>query len=119
MTGPRRAATSRAGAGWLGDRLLRGLLALGAMTTGVAAPGWWRERGEHWWQGAAPARRTGPRPAGGGAGGGPGALDDPRLLRRLRSLRGSQDLARLTEAARGHADAAPHWHPERRSAGGG
>lgn len=100
------------------DRLLRSLLALGTMATGVAAPGWWKARGEHWWEGAAPTKGSGPRSLIAAARVEPGGLDDPRVVRNLRALRGSQDLPRLAETAESYADAAPYWHPERRPASG-
>lgn len=112
------AALGRSAVRLVADRVLRGLLALGAMATGVAAPGWWRARGEHWWEGASPAQDSGPRAALAKSRVEPGALNDPEVLRRLRTLRGSQDLP-PHGAARACADAAPAWHPERRRADGG
>lgn len=101
------------------DRVLRGLLALGVMTTGIMAPGWLRERGERWWEGAAPAAKDPePRPPAVVAPTEPSALGDPGLLRELRSLRGSQDLPALDETTAAYGDPAPHWHPERRPANG-
>lgn len=108
----------RATARFLGDRVLRVLLTLGSMTIGGATPDWWKSRGEHWWEGAAPPKGSGPRSVIAAARVEPGALDDPGVLRKMRSLRGSQDLPRLAETGETHADAAPYWHPERRPAGG-
>jgi hypothetical protein len=118
MSVPNWRAAGRAALRFLGDRVLRGLLTLGSISTGVASPGWWQARGEHWWQGAAPAGGDGPRAVAAAARTEPGALDDPGVLRRMRSLRGSQDLPRLGDPAGTYADAAPHWHPESRAAGG-
>jgi hypothetical protein len=119
MPVPNWSALARSALGLLGDRLMRGLLALGAMTTGVSAPGWLKVHGEHWWEGAAPAEGTGPRAVIAAARTEPGALDDPCVLRNLRALRGSQDLPLLGEACDTYTDAAPYWHPERRPATGG
>jgi hypothetical protein len=99
------------------DRLLRSLLALGTMATGTIPPGWRKSRGEHWWDGAAPAEGTGVRSVLAAARVEPGSLRDPELLRRMRSLRGSEDLFDLDGTGATHADAAPSWHPERRPGG--
>lgn len=112
------AAFGRAAARLAVDGVLRGLLVLGAIATGVSAPGWWRARGEHWWEGAAPSEDSGPRAAFAASRIEPGSLKDPAVLRRLRALSGSQDLP-PHGAARACADAAPAWHPERRTADGG
>ena len=112
------AALVRAAARLVADRTLRGLLVLGTMATGVAAPGWWRARGEHWWEGAAPPEDAGARAVLARSRIEPGALNDPEVLRQLRALRGSQDLP-ARGAARACADAAPVWHPERRTVDGG
>jgi hypothetical protein len=119
MSVPHWSAAARAAVRFLADRTLRGLLSLGSMTTGVAPHGWWRERGEHWWEGAAPAPGSGPRSVLDAARAEPGALDAPGVLRKMRSLRGSQDLPGLGETGGDYADAAPYWHPERRPAGEG
>lgn len=118
MPVPNWPAFARAALRFLADRVLRGLLALGAMTTGVSAPGWLKARGENWWEGAAPTEGTGPRAVLATARTEPGGLDDPGVLRRLRALQGSQDLAGLIGPPDAHTDAAPLWHPERRPAGG-
>lgn len=112
-------ALARSALGLLADRVLRGLLALGAMTTGVSAPGWLKSRGEHWYEGAVPAEGSGPRAVVAAAMTEPGALDDPCVLRNLRALRGSQDLPPLAGTSDAYTDAAPYWHPERRPATGG
>jgi hypothetical protein len=119
MPVPNWSAVGRSVLRFLVDRLLRALLTLGSIATGVASTGWWQARGEHWWEGAAPLKGSGPRSVIVAARAEPGALDDPGVLREMRSLRGSQDLPRLCERAEKYADAAPHWHPERRPAGGG
>lgn len=112
------AAFGRAAARLVADRTLRGLLVLGATATGVAAASWWGTRGERWWEGAAPPEGSGVRAVLARCRVEPGALNDPELLRQLRALRGSQDLP-AQSAARACADAAPAWHPERRTADGG
>lgn len=113
------AALVRSAAALVADRVLRALLALGTMTTGVTPPGWLKARGDHWWEGAAPAKGTGPRSVVAAARPESGTLRDPGLRRRLRALRGSQDLPRLGDTAGTYADATPYWHPERRTANGG
>lgn len=117
MRVPNWSAAGRSALRFAGDRLLRALLALGSMATGVAPPGWWRARGEHWWEGAAPTAGSGPRSVIAAARVEPGALDDPVVLRKMRSLRGSEDLPGPGETTASYADAAPYWHPERRAAG--
>ncbi|SHN26445.1 hypothetical protein [Actinacidiphila paucisporea] len=109
-------ALGRSSVALVTDRVLRALLTLGTVATGVTQPGWLKARGEHWWEGAAPAKGTGPRSLVAAAGAESGTLRDRGLLRKLRSLRGSQDLPRLGETASTYEDAAPDWHPERRSA---
>jgi hypothetical protein len=114
---PNWSAAGRSALRFLVDRLLRALLAMGSIATGVAPTGWWQARGEHWWEGATPLEDSGPRSVIAAARTEPGALDDPGVLREMQSLRGSQDLPLLCEGET-CPDAAPLWHPERRPAGG-
>ncbi|MEW2517893.1 hypothetical protein [Actinacidiphila alni] len=118
MPAPNWPALGRSVARFCGDRLLRALIALGSTTVGVVSSDWWKSRGEHWWEGAAPAEGSGPRAVAAAARTPRGGLADPGVLRKLRALRGSQDLPRFGEPYDGHLDAAPCWHPERRAAGG-
>jgi hypothetical protein len=118
MPVPNWSALGRSAARFCWDRLLRALIALGATATGVMSPGWARTRGEHWWEGAVPAKGSGPRAVAAAANTPRGGLDDPVVLRGLRALRGSQDLPGPGEQTETYVDAAPHWHPERRAAGG-
>lgn len=118
MPVPNLSALARSAGRFLGDRLLRGLLTLGAMSTGVTAPGWLRAHGEHWWEGAVPPKGSGPRAVAKAANTPRGGLNDPVVRRKLRALRGSQDLPGFGDRSDGYADAAPCWHPERRAAGG-
>jgi hypothetical protein len=118
MPAPNWPALGRSTARFCGDRLLRALISLGSMTAGVASSDWWRSRGEHWWEGAASTKGSGPRAVAAAARRPRGGLDDPGVLRKLRSLRGSQDLPGPGELLDGYLDAAPCWHPERRAAGG-
>lgn len=108
-------ALGRSSVALVADRVLRGLLTLGTMATGVTQSDWLKARGDHWWEGAAPTKGTGPRSVVAAARADSGSLSDRGLLRKLRSLRGSQDLPRLGETASAYEDAAPEWHPERRS----
>jgi hypothetical protein len=118
MPAPNWPALGRSAARFCGDRLLRALICLGSMSTGVASGDWWQRRGDHWWEGAAPTKGSGPRAVAAAARTPRGGLDDPGVLRKLRALRGSQDLPRMCEPHEGHLDAAPYLHPERRAAGG-
>ena len=94
--------------------VMRGLMVLGATSAGITASEWLMKRGEHWWEGAAPTKSSAPQWPIAAAGAEPGTLGDPALLRKLRSLRGSQDLPRMGEIPSTYTDAAPDWHPERR-----
>lgn len=118
MHAPNWPAFGRSAVRFCGDRLLRALISLGSMTIGVSSSEWWKNRGEHWWEGAAPTEGSGPRAVAAAARSERGGLDDPGVLRKLRALRGSQDLPGPGVPHDGYLDAAPCWHPERRAAGG-
>ncbi|WP_433889437.1 hypothetical protein [Streptomyces sp. CA-111067] len=108
----------RSAARYLWRLLMRSLISLGAVATGVAMPGWWRTRADNWWEGVGTSEESGLRSVISDGRIEPGGLKDPAVLRDLRGLRGSQDLSGLEGSGGGSlADAAPHWHPERRADG--
>ena len=111
-------ALGRSAARYLWRTLMRGLFSLGSMATGAAPPGWWRTRGENWWEGVGPTEDSGLKSVLADGRIETGGLKDPVVLRKLRGLRGSQDLTGLPglpEQGDSYVDAAPHWHPERRA----